>query len=51
MGEIFEDAVQMGSGAIMCIPSFREIGPTIQRVDEGDNRQHGYRISLLLFFS
>jgi hypothetical protein len=42
----------MGSGAMICIPSFIMIGSAIQKLTMGDtqtHRQHGDRISLLLF--
>jgi hypothetical protein len=48
-----EYAVEMGSSAIIYIPSFRKIGSGTQKVDRGDTqtyREHGDRISLLLFF-
>jgi hypothetical protein len=32
------------------IPSFIKIGSGIQKLIGGIHRQHGYRISLLLFF-
>jgi hypothetical protein len=46
-------AVEMGSGAMICIPSFIKIGSGIQKLiwrDAQAHRQDGYRISLLLFF-
>jgi hypothetical protein len=46
-------AVEMGSGAMMQIPSFIKIGSGIQKLiwrDTQTHRQHGDRISLLLFF-
>jgi hypothetical protein len=45
--------VEMGSRAIIYIPSFRNIDSGIQRLIRGDSqtyRQDGDRISLLLFF-
>jgi hypothetical protein len=45
-------AVEMGSGAMIYIPSFIEIGSGIQKLIGGDSqthRQHGDRISLLSF--
>jgi hypothetical protein len=42
--------VEMGSGAMLYIPSFIKIGSDIQKVMEGDietHRQHGDHISLL----
>jgi hypothetical protein len=47
-------AIEMGSGAMIYIPSFITIGSGIQRLVGGDTqtqRQHGDLISLLLFFS
>jgi hypothetical protein len=44
-------AVEMGSGAIIYIPSFIKIGSGIQKLILGDtqtHRQHGDLISLLL---
>jgi hypothetical protein len=46
-------AVEMGSGAMIYIPSFIKIGSVIQKLTGGDSqthRQHGNRISLLSFF-
>jgi hypothetical protein len=45
-------AVEMGSGALICIPSFMKIGSTIQKFIRGIHRhiQHGDRLSLLKFF-
>jgi hypothetical protein len=46
-------AVEMGSRAIIYIPSFIKIGLGIQKFIGGDSsthRQHGDLISLLLFF-
>jgi hypothetical protein len=43
-------AVEMGSGAMICIPSFIKIGSGIQKFMGGDTQTHrrdGYRISLL----
>jgi hypothetical protein len=42
-------AVEMGSGVMMCMPSFIMIGSSIQKVDMWIHRQHGDLISLLLF--
>jgi hypothetical protein len=43
--------VQMGSGVMIYIPSFIKIGSAIQKlIDSQKHRQHGDRISLLLFF-
>jgi hypothetical protein len=54
MGGIYEAATEMGSGAIIYIPSFTKIGSCIQKLTEkGDiqtQRQHRDLISLLLFF-
>jgi hypothetical protein len=47
-------AVQMGSGAMICVPSFIKIGSGIQKLIRGDtqtHRQHGDLISILLFFN
>jgi hypothetical protein len=48
-------AVQMGSGAMIYIPSFIKIGSGIRKLmwggDSQTHRQHGDRISLLLFLS
>jgi hypothetical protein len=43
--------VEMGSGAMIYIPSFVRIGSGIQKLigGEGIHRQHGDRISLLSF--
>jgi hypothetical protein len=47
-------AIEMGSGAMICIPGFLKIGSGIRKLMEGEStqthRQHGDRISLLLFF-
>jgi hypothetical protein len=46
-------AVEMGSGAMMYIPSFIKIDSGIQKLTRGHSqthRQHGDRISLLSFF-
>jgi hypothetical protein len=49
-------AVEMGSGAIICIPSFIRIGLGVRKLLMGGNthththRQQGNPISLLLFF-
>jgi hypothetical protein len=46
--------IQMGSGAMICIPSIMNIGSGIQKLkavgDTQTQRQDGDRISLLLFF-
>jgi hypothetical protein len=50
-------AAEMGSGAMIYIPSFIKIGSAIQKLigwgEEGytDTEKHSDRISLLLFFS
>jgi hypothetical protein len=44
-------AVEMGSAAMIYIPSFIKIGPGIQKLIRGDSqthRQHGDLINLLL---
>jgi hypothetical protein len=46
-------AVEMGSGAMIHIPSFIKMGSGIQQIMGGDTRilgQQGDHISLLLFF-
>jgi hypothetical protein len=46
-------AIEIGSGAMICIPSFIKIGSGIQKLIMGDtqtHRQHGDRISLLSVF-
>jgi hypothetical protein len=43
--------VEMGPGAIICIPSFVKSGSSIQRLVRGTHRHTGDVISLLLFFS
>jgi hypothetical protein len=44
-------ADEMGSGAVIYVPSFINIGSGIQKLMGGGiHRQHGDRISLLLFF-
>jgi hypothetical protein len=43
-------AVEMGSGAVIYIPSFIKIGSGIQRLIGGISRQQGDLISLLLYF-
>jgi hypothetical protein len=46
-------AIEMGSGAIIYIPSFIKISSAIQNFmgrNTRTHRQHGDRISLLLFF-
>jgi hypothetical protein len=49
-------SAEMGPGAMIYIPSFIKISSGIQKLIEGGggvhaHRQHGDRISLLLFFS
>jgi hypothetical protein len=51
MGRIMKYTVEMGSGAIIYIPSFIKIGSAIQNLRAVIYRQYGNRISLLLFFS
>jgi hypothetical protein len=43
-------AVEMGSGAMIYIPSLIKIGSAIQKLIGGIHRQHSDRINLLLFF-
>jgi hypothetical protein len=43
-------AVEMGSGAMIYIASFVKIDSGIQKLMGGIHRQHGDRVSLLLFF-
>jgi hypothetical protein len=43
-------AVEMGSGAMINIPSFIKIASAIQMLMRGIHRQYGDIISLLLFF-
>jgi hypothetical protein len=53
MMEVFmKYATEMGSGALIYITSFITTGSGIQKLmgDTGTHRQHGGRISLLLFF-
>jgi hypothetical protein len=52
MGGFIKYAVEMGSGAVMYIPSFINIGSTIQKLmgDTQTHRQHGDHIRLLSFF-
>jgi hypothetical protein len=45
-------AIEMGSDAMICIPSFREIGSGIQKLiggGEQTHRQHGSLISIIFF--
>jgi hypothetical protein len=42
-------AVEMGSGAMIYIPSFIKFGSSIQKLIGGRHRQHGDLISLLSF--
>jgi hypothetical protein len=44
-------AVEMGSDAVIYIPSFVKTGSAIQKLIVGIHRQHGDRISLLFIFS
>jgi hypothetical protein len=48
MGDIYE----LGSGAMIYIPSFIKLGSSIRKLvgEEGIHRQHGGRISLLSVF-
>jgi hypothetical protein len=43
-------AIDICSVAMMCIPSFIQIGSGIQKLIRGIHRQHGDLISLHLFF-
>jgi hypothetical protein len=46
-------AVQMGSGVMIYVPGFIEIGSGIQKLIRGDtqaHRRHGDHISLISFF-
>jgi hypothetical protein len=48
-----KNAVEMGSCAMICIPSFIKIGSAIQKLIRGDtqtHKHHGDQISLLSFF-
>jgi hypothetical protein len=54
MGGFMKYAVEMGSGAMIYIPSFVKNGSGIQTLIAGDtqtHRQRGDRIRLLLFFT
>jgi hypothetical protein len=48
-------AVEMGSGAMIYVPSFMKIGAGVQKLMEGGDkrihREHGDLIGRLLFFS
>jgi hypothetical protein len=49
---IFNYSIEMGSGAVICIPSFIKIGSGIEKLIGGDtqtHRQQGDLISLLSF--
>jgi hypothetical protein len=51
MEGIYKYAIELGSGVMTYIPSFVKTGSAIQKLKGGDTqRQHGDRISLLLFF-
>jgi hypothetical protein len=43
--------VEMGSSAMIYIPSFIKTGSAIQKLRGGIHKQHGDSISLILFFS
>jgi hypothetical protein len=43
-------ATEMGSGAMIYISSFIQIGSSIQKLGGGGHTKHGVLISLLLFF-
>jgi hypothetical protein len=54
-GIFFKQAVEMGSGAVIYVPSFIKIGSGVQRLTGGDTQTHTHRqqrdlISLLYFF-
>jgi hypothetical protein len=40
MGGIFNDAIEMGSGAVIYVPSFIQIGSGIQKLIGGDTQTH-----------
>jgi hypothetical protein len=44
--------IEMGSGVMICIPSFIKIGSSVQKLIRGDSqtRRHGDLISLPFFF-
>jgi hypothetical protein len=42
--------VEMGSGAMLYIPSFVKTGSAIQKLVKGIHRQHGDRIFILFYF-
>jgi hypothetical protein len=46
-------AFGMGSGAMICVPNFIEIGSSLRRIMGGytDTQKHGDLIRILLFFS
>jgi hypothetical protein len=48
--EFMKYGVEMDSGVKICMPSFMKNSLAIQKLKEGIHRQHGDRISLLLFF-
>jgi hypothetical protein len=43
-------SVEMGSGAVIYVPSFVKIGSGIQKLIGGRHRQQGDLISLLIFY-
>jgi hypothetical protein len=43
-------AIEMGSGAMLYVPSFIKIGSEIEKLIGRIHRQHGDLISLLLFY-
>jgi hypothetical protein len=54
MGGIFNKAVEMGSGVVIYVPSFINIGSGVQKLVVGDTQTHTHRqqrdlISLLCF--
>jgi hypothetical protein len=50
MGEIFNYAIDIVSGAVIYVPSFIKIGSGMQKLIRGIHRQQGVLISLNLFF-
>jgi hypothetical protein len=46
MGGIYEIAVEMGLGAMICIPSFIKIGSVIQKLKGGIHRHRDSMVNL-----